>query len=442
MYNLPCPYCGRMISKYGISSHVHNEHGLEYHFRSTKTKKESPISGLCFSERKKNLVIMKNDFDRIVSLNKDGKTLHELSKMYVVGYDSIQNLFRKKGIPIVKNNIKIIKDTYRADYEKLRDSELGKKIVAEYQSFGGTIKGLGRKYKFLPKTLATFLRFVGVPIKSNAQARREQAKLSCGISHYRYGKESPLGSGKCHWFLYDGIKYQGSWEFKFGLWLKSQNIPFMCHDGVRMFSYQINGQDKTYCPDFYVDSWKKYVEVKGFFSESDQEKMRIVRDLYPDVTFEVYDKEKLEKCGVFDIDQKMEIEIERYIIDYKTGMPYFDQILNSVNPDELIDGWLLRRVTWGKKAKELSVPVIVLARVMHTLVPKYGSTDFYWFLINRYLNVGDIKKKLLEGYSKKSLAESCNQNLFSHKMRFKLISMIATHNIKGVNCESRNSVTY
>lgn len=432
MHETVCPCCGKLISKYGISKHVYNEHGLEYHFRSVKPKKSSPVSGMCFSERKKNLEELRKNFDQVVKLNKGGMTLYELSKTYVVGYDSIQNLFMKKGIPILRNNNRIVKDLHRANYEELRDSDLGKKIIAEYLSFGGTVKGLSRKYNFFPKTLATFLRFVGVPIKSKVLARREQAKLSCGVNHPRHGKKSPPGSGKCHWFLYDGIKYQGSWEFKFGLWLKNQNIPFMCHDGVRVFSYQINSQDKTYCPDFYVDSWKKYVEIKGFFPKPDQEKMSIVRALYPDVTFEVYDKERLEECGVFDIDRQMGIEIERYIINYKTGMPYFEQILDSVDHNELIDGWLLRRVTWGEKAKELGVPVIVLARVMHTLVPKYGSTDFYWFLINRYLNIEDIKKKLQEGYSKKSLAESCHPNLFSHKIRFKLITFIAASMAKKV----------
>jgi hypothetical protein len=356
------------------------------------------------------------------SLYEQGLTLKEISIQYNTDYDIVKNIFKQNNF-VVKNRGGIkCKEKFQQDIINFVKSEEGKKFISEYQALGGTLKGLKRKYGLFPKTMKRALAYMGIPLKNNVQARREQAKLSCGKTHFRYGKTSPPGSGKCHWFLYDGISYQGSWEFKFGLWLKNKNIDFVCHKGIQVFPYTINGKQKTYCPDFFVPSWNKFIEIKGFLSNEDLLKLNTVKSTYSEYEFEIYDKTILIKNGVLDIDKKINFDIEKYIINYKTNETYFDHLIKNVDTNAIIDDWVLNKKSWTKIAKELRVPFIVLNKYMHNLVPIKWSDDYYNFLINRYLNMEDLKNKLISGQSRRSIAKDLK--LFKFKTSYKLINKI------------------
>lgn len=50
------------------------------------------------------------------------------------------------------------------------------------------------------------------------------------------------------------------------LWIKNQRIKYVDDKGIR----------RTYNPDFYIPSLKRYVEVKGYYSDKDKRKMKFV----------------------------------------------------------------------------------------------------------------------------------------------------------------------
>jgi hypothetical protein len=67
----------------------------------------------------------------------------------------------------------------------------------------------------------------------------------------------------------DGIKLQGQWEVDFYLWAKTAGLnPQRPTEG---FKYIWNGE-RTYYPDFYIESLDLYVEVKGYETDRDRAK--------------------------------------------------------------------------------------------------------------------------------------------------------------------------
>lgn len=50
------------------------------------------------------------------------------------------------------------------------------------------------------------------------------------------------------------------------LWIKNHTLKYITNDGVK----------RTYNPDFYLPSTDEYIEVKGYYSDKDKLKMRLV----------------------------------------------------------------------------------------------------------------------------------------------------------------------
>lgn len=418
-----CPECKNIVAKYGLGKHMCRAHSKEPRVYKDPTQKD-PISlknsSRILRDLKKAENLNSKIINQIIKLNDTGKTKIEIGKE--LGFDSRVLAAAEKfhGFKLKNYRGKRLREKFREDLIKLGSSELGKILIEEYKKYGGTIKGIAKKHGLNRKTFKNYLLFSDIPIKDKISARREQAKTSRGSY---YGKRCPVGSGKCHWFIYDGIKYQGSWEFKYGLWLRSQNITFLCHSGVRVFPYICDGKERTYCPDFYVPSWDKYIEIKGFFSEEDKEKIRIFNKTYPDIGFELYDEKKLLLEGILDIDKKININLEQYAYDYKTGGTYFEKISQSFNKAELIDDWIINKKSWLKKSKELKIPFIIFSKYMHTITPQSGSEDFDKFLINRYFNESEIIEEIKKGITKKAIAKKLN--ILSFRKRYLLVNRIS-----------------
>jgi hypothetical protein len=75
--------------------------------------------------------------------------------------------------------------------------------------------------------------------------------------------------GRTKQILYDGIKFQGSWELKFYQWCKNNGVR--CNRNVEGFEYEWNGI-RMYYPDFYLPKYQVYIEVKGYRTERDNAK--------------------------------------------------------------------------------------------------------------------------------------------------------------------------
>lgn len=107
-------------------------------------------------------------------------------------------------------------------------------------------------------------------------------------------------TGQCSWHVYkhsngNAYKVQGTWELAFIQWLDDNAIGFQCHKG--RIPYVMNGEQKNYYPDFWVDKWNSYVDVKcrHFYSE---EKFQAIRSSNPNMGLRVLFKDDLVKLGV------------------------------------------------------------------------------------------------------------------------------------------------
>lgn len=80
------------------------------------------------------------------------------------------------------------------------------------------------------------------------------------------GKYEGVRVGQSKWHTYyhsNGKEYkvQGTWELEFIKWLDKSDMLFDCHKG--RISYNLNGKDKSYYPDFFVYEWDQYVDIKN-----------------------------------------------------------------------------------------------------------------------------------------------------------------------------------
>ena len=114
------------------------------------------------------------------------------------------------------------------------------------------------------------------------------------------GKFEGVRVGQCKWFDYkhsngDVYKVQGTWELAFIKWLDKNNMKFTCHRG--RIPYILKEEDHSYYPDFWVDEWDSYVDVKCryFYNE---EKFNAIRESNPVMNLKILYKKDLQELGV------------------------------------------------------------------------------------------------------------------------------------------------
>jgi hypothetical protein len=73
----------------------------------------------------------------------------------------------------------------------------------------------------------------------------------------------------CKWYDLNGVKVQGSWEFRFGIFLNEQKIDWR----REKLKYDVH---RHYTPDFFLPVYNLYIEVKGWWKTRDREKMEKV----------------------------------------------------------------------------------------------------------------------------------------------------------------------
>lgn len=94
-------------------------------------------------------------------------------------------------------------------------------------------------------------------------------KLKSTVGERSRGRTPPEGSGRCKWYDFDSaingrpVRVQGSWELRVAHCLETQGLPWRTNHGRDRFPYvDIDGIERSYCPDFWQDG--AYVEVKGY----------------------------------------------------------------------------------------------------------------------------------------------------------------------------------
>jgi len=119
----------------------------------------------------------------------------------------------------------------------------------------------------IAKGIATKLKN-GTLKKTSEQKKNTSIAMKKAVEKYPESYTS-ANRGRTRQFIVDEIKLQGQWEVDFYMWAKKKNLnPQRPTQG---FKYVWNGE-RTYYPDFYIESLDLYVEVKGYETERDQAK--------------------------------------------------------------------------------------------------------------------------------------------------------------------------
>ena len=92
---------------------------------------------------------------------------------------------------------------------------------------------------------------------------------------WKEGKFDGVKVGQSKWYVYkhtngEEYKVQGTWELLFIKWLDRNGLSFTCHKG--RIPYIMDGMDKSYYPDFWVDEWDCWVDIKNKYHYSKQKR--------------------------------------------------------------------------------------------------------------------------------------------------------------------------
>lgn len=99
--------------------------------------------------------------------------------------------------------------------------------------------------------------------------------------------------GKCKWYNYNGVWLQGTWELSIAKkldqffidWIKTKEEKYI-------FKYlDDNGKQHIYNPDFYLENYDCFLEIKGYWWGNDKRKMELVMQQYPSTKIIIIEKE-------------------------------------------------------------------------------------------------------------------------------------------------------
>jgi hypothetical protein len=127
------------------------------------------------------------------------------------------------------------------------------------------------------------------PPSWSGKTHTEQTKKQ--LSKSMVGNTNGVGRGKRT--KYKDIWFKSSWEAKVAKHLDDQSIVWKYEETC----YMLEG-NKSYRPDFFIYEnglFVKLIEVKGYFRKENREKFDMFKQLYSDITIELWDKKVLQE---------------------------------------------------------------------------------------------------------------------------------------------------
>lgn len=100
-------------------------------------------------------------------------------------------------------------------------------------------------------------------------------------------------------FLQKEVSVQGSYELKYSQYLNEHNILWDRGKNISL-QYKRFEDDITrnYYPDFFLVETQEYIEIKGFFSETDKNKMKHVQEQNNKISLLILQKQDLDKLNI------------------------------------------------------------------------------------------------------------------------------------------------
>jgi hypothetical protein len=166
-------------------------------------------------------------------------------------------------------------------------------------------KGLKLKYKNDPewkeakkqKVIELYKNKIltGLPKTQEAIEDRNRKIKENMLQRYANGWETQCGRAKKIDYespIAGKIKVDGNWELAVAKYLDSINVKWIRNK--KRFDYiNLVNKKSTYCPDFWVEDWNTFIEVKGYETDLDRCKWR--QFLNP---LEIWKKDKLKELKI------------------------------------------------------------------------------------------------------------------------------------------------
>lgn len=140
-------------------------------------------------------------------------------------------------------------------------------------------------------------------IKPSQLGRKMTIEHKEKLSHARSSFLATKGSGgysTVGWYEYvtlNGNKYtlRGTWEVKVAEWLDKNGVGW---SKDMLLKYSKDNIKRTYVPDFYVASKNTVLEVKGYFSDKDKDKMKLVSEQHTEIKFVMLFEEQIKDLDI------------------------------------------------------------------------------------------------------------------------------------------------
>lgn len=147
--------------------------------------------------------------------------------------------------------------------------------------------------------------------KSKLQVWDEDKRMRHSVSMRKAVIANPLSysahnvCGRTKKIEYNGMRLTGTWELEVAKFLDRKNIAWT--NIITPFQYVWENKIRNYFPDFYLEEYSLYIEVKGNKTERDEAKWSVVENLMI-----------IEKDGIKQLKSGIDLEL-------KPNNPYFNR---------------------------------------------------------------------------------------------------------------------
>ena len=117
------------------------------------------------------------------------------------------------------------------------------------------------------------------------------------------GKFDGVKVGRSKWYHYEHsngkiYKVQGKYEYRFIEWLDKNKMEFECHP-KKLKYIDAKGEWHSYLPDFFVNEWDCYVEIKNKYHMTQQiEKFEMILKSNTNIKLKILLEKDLEELGI------------------------------------------------------------------------------------------------------------------------------------------------
>ena len=95
--------------------------------------------------------------------------------------------------------------------------------------------------------------------------------------------------GRCKWFSYNGVNLQGTWELNLAKKLDSLGVKWKKVTQSWVY-FDDENKKRRYTPDFYLEDYGIFLEIKGYWWGEDRRKMELVIEQHKDKTVIIIEK--------------------------------------------------------------------------------------------------------------------------------------------------------